>query len=95
MDKNDFSEFLEYFQKNLNLPQKGRNRFQLFLNMLGSCLIFDDLVYQVLEYHPEPWNQWLEVGNLEDRRVAHAVLSVGPQQLPCILGEHNDGSWKW
>ena len=90
-----FPNFWSIFKKNLNLPQKGRNRFPLFPNMLGSCLIFDDLVYQVLEYHPEPWNQWLEVGNLEDRRVAHAVLSVGPQQLPCILGEHNDGSWKW
>ena len=40
---------------------------------------------QVLEYHPQPWNQWLHVGDLEDARRNHATLSIGPEQLPCLL----------
>ena len=42
---------------------------------------------QVLEYHPEPWNQWLKIGNLQIGRGGHAVLSIGPNQLPCLLGK--------
>ena len=40
--------------------------------------------HQVLEYHPQPWNQWVTVGNLQVERSGHAVLSVGPQQLSCL-----------
>ena len=42
---------------------------------------------QVLEYHPEPWNQWVTVGNILVARVGHTVLSIGPQQLPCASGD--------
>ena len=41
--------------------------------------------FQVLEYHPQPWNQWLHVGDLEDARRGHATLTIGPEQLPCLL----------
>ena len=43
--------------------------------------------WQVLEYHPEPWNQWVTVGNILVARVGHTVLSIGPQQLPCASGD--------
>ena len=42
---------------------------------------------QVLEYRPKPWNQWILVGNLDIKRGRHASISVGPQQLPCLIGE--------
>ena len=48
------------------------------------CLI------QVLEYHPHPWNQWLEVGQLQTKVFDHAVVSIGPQDMPCIRGEYLD-----
>ena len=41
---------------------------------------------QVLEYQPEPSNQWTTVGQLETGRQAHAVLSIGPEALPCLQG---------
>ena len=41
---------------------------------------------QVLEYQPEPSNQWTTVGQLETGRNAHAVLSIGPELLPCLEG---------
>ena len=40
--------------------------------------------HQVLEYHPQPWNQWQEIGNIQVDRQYHAALSIGPQQLPCL-----------
>ena len=42
---------------------------------------------QVLEYHPQPWNQWVQVGDLQQARYVHATLSIGPEQLPCLSGE--------
>jgi len=42
---------------------------------------------EVLEYHPEPWDQWVTVGNILVGRYEHAVLSVGPQQLPCLAAQ--------
>ena len=42
--------------------------------------------WQVLEYHPEPWDQWVLVGNILGR-FDHAVVSIGPQQLPCLAGD--------
>ena len=37
----------------------------------------------MLEYHPAPWDQWVTVGDIRVARSNHAVLSLGPQQLPC------------
>ena len=39
---------------------------------------------QVLEYHPQPWDEWLQVGDLQQARYVHATLSIGPEQLPCL-----------
>ena len=41
---------------------------------------------QVLEYQPEPSNQWTTVGQLETGRGYHAVLSIGSEALPCLQG---------
>ena len=41
----------------------------------------------MLEYHPAPWDQWVTVGNIQVERASHAVLSIGPQQLPCLAGD--------
>ena len=41
--------------------------------------------FQVLEYHPQPWNQWLTIGDLEQARTRHATLSIGAEQVPCLL----------
>ena len=41
--------------------------------------------FQVLEYHPHPWNQWVTIGDLVQARNSHATLSIGPEQLPCFL----------
>jgi len=40
----------------------------------------------VLEYQPEPLNQWTTVGQLETGRYNHAVLSIGSEALPCLQG---------
>ena len=37
----------------------------------------------MLEYHPAPWDQWVNVGDIVVARDNHAVLSFGPQQLTC------------
>ena len=55
-------------------------------------MIINDQVWpsfpcQVLEYHPEPWDKWTNVGNLTIQRSHHAVHSVGHKQLPCLSGE--------
>ena len=52
-------------------------------------IYFNNLfVQQLLEYHPKPWDQWISVGELQDVRTFHAVLSVGPSDLPCLSGAH-------
>jgi len=38
---------------------------------------------EVFEYHSEPWNRWLSIGNIQVGRYEHTALSIGPQQLPC------------
>ena len=40
---------------------------------------------QVLEYQPQPWNQWVKIGDLQQARAAHATLSIGPEQLACLF----------
>jgi len=40
----------------------------------------------VLEYQPEPLNQWTTVGQLETGRWNHAVLSINSEALPCLQG---------
>ena len=54
--------------------------------MLSALTPKDNSSYKVLEYHPAPWDQWLEVGHLEEGRRHHAVHSIGYQDLPCLLG---------
>jgi len=44
-------------------------------------------ISEVLEYQPEPSNQWTTVGQLETERGAHAVLSIGSELLPCFEAE--------
>ena len=44
----------------------------------------------MLEYHPAPWDQWVTVGNIQVPRAGHAVLSIGPQQLPCLAGDSKE-----
>merc|ERR1719474_2417049 len=39
---------------------------------------------EVLEYQPEPSNQWTTVGQLETGRYAHAVPSINSEALPCL-----------
>ena len=57
----------------------------LILSNFGSILLF-----QVLEYHPEPWDQWVAVGSFEVGRSSHAVLSIGVEHLPCLSGKDDD-----
>merc|ERR1712126_352257 len=45
--------------------------------------------YEVLEYQPEPSNQWTTVGQLETGRWYHAVLSIDSEALPCLQGEQS------
>ena len=40
---------------------------------------------QVLEYHPQPCNEWVTVGDLVEERSAHATLIIGVEDLPCLL----------
>ena len=39
---------------------------------------------EVLQYHPEPWDRWVVVGDLRRKRHGHAALSIGTQELPCF-----------
>ena len=41
--------------------------------------------FQVLEYHPQPWNQWVKIGDLQQARSRHATLSIGVEQLSCLF----------
>ena len=54
------------------------------LQWFTSVVKFAPFLYQVLEYRPEPWDQWVEFGNLEKHALGSAVISIGPQQLHCI-----------
>ena len=59
--------------------------------MMISGKVCFSFAFQVLEYHPHPWDQWLLIGDLEQARQGHATLSLGPEQLPCLLsGESFD-----
>ena len=46
---------------------------------------------KVLEYHPEPWDQWKEIGNLQSAKSQSGVLSIGAHVLPCLSGESQNG----
>lgn len=58
-----------------------RGRIRLSGGSTFSSLVSDST--QVLEYHPAPWDQWVDVGDILVARDAHAVLSLGHQQLLC------------
>ena len=44
--------------------------------------------WQVFEYHPAPWDQWVTVGNILVARQHETILTVGPQELPCLSAGH-------
>ena len=43
--------------------------------------------FQVFEYHPEPWNEWATIGDLEIPQAYHAILSIKMHDLPCLSGK--------
>ena len=53
--------------------------------VMNNDQVYFSFACQVLEYHPQPWNQWIKVGDLQPARMAHATLSIGPVQLACLL----------
>ena len=53
--------------------------------MIINDQVWFSFAFQVLEYHPQPWNQWVKIGDLAQARVGHATLSIGVEQLPCLL----------
>ena len=53
----------------------------------ASFLYFQEfLTCQVFEYHPQPWNQWVIVGDLVVARQRHATTSIDPRHLRCASG---------
>ena len=46
---------------------------------------------QVLEYHPQPWDEWVTIGYLQQDRYNYATLSIGPEELPCLLSGESFG----
>ena len=79
--------------------EADRRVWWLFLEIWGNYLVWlkrwacnrmidnDKLIIfacQVLEYQPEPSNQWTTVGQLETGRNYHAVLSIDSEALPCL-----------
>ena len=46
----------------------------------------------MLEYRPDPWNQWVHIGDLDIERTGHGVVSIGTQRLPCLSGENRKNS---
>ena len=48
-------------------------------------ILYFSFAFQVLEYHPHPWNQWVHIGDLVQARTSPAILSIGPEQLPCLF----------
>ena len=58
-----------------------------WINFLVNGKMFLTMfAFQVLEYQPEPSNQWTTVGQLERKRRSHWVLSITPELLPCLEG---------
>ena len=53
------------------------------MNTISSLLC----VWQVLEYHHEPWDKWVSVGSILVARRSHGALSIGLQELPCLSGQ--------
>ena len=53
--------------------------------MLNNDQVYFSFACQVLEYHPQPWNQWVTIGDLQEARIGHAILSIGVEQLACLL----------
>ena len=62
--------------------------------MIINDQVWPSFACQVLEYHPEPWDKWTNVGNLTIQRSSLDVHSVGHMQLPCLSGELACGMWK-
>ena len=57
--------------------------------MIIKSIVIDDQVLfscQVLDYHPEPANGWRKAGDLQQGRQHPALVSIGPQELPCLAG---------
>ena len=52
---------------------------------MNNDQVYFSFACQVLEYHPQPWNQWVKVGDLQQAKFSHATLSIGPEQLSCLL----------
>ena len=52
--------------------------------MINDQICFS-FAFQVVEYHPQPSNQWVQLGDLQVARRRHATLSIGVEQLPCLL----------
>merc|ERR1712192_172834 len=57
------------------------------LRLTGGRDDGDSYRSEVLEYHPDPLNEWSLIGHLQSGKSGHAVLSVGSQQLPCLSTE--------
>ena len=82
----------------LNIPFDNIN-LEILGNEFAQCwsftIVFDKAHFtfacQVLEYHPEPWNQWQNVGDLNIERAYHAVHSIGTQKLPCFKSGDRNG----
>jgi len=47
---------------------------------------------QVLEYHPQPCNQWVHIGDLAQATSEHETISIGVEQLPCLLSGEEDST---
>ena len=60
--------------------------FALCISIYILSMIFG---WQVFEYHPAPWDQWVTVGNILGPKYHHAILTVGPQELPCLSAGHD------
>ena len=54
-----------------------------------SLLIFPPYT-QVLEYEPGPPGRWVLIGRLRTKRADHALITVGPEDLPCLDEKNTD-----
>ena len=72
--------------QNYRVDKYDKNTFdkRLGLRNYHSC--------QVLEYRPEPWDEWVSVGDIQVGRGNHAILSIEASQLPCLAGEDDNTS---
>ena len=50
---------------------------------LVSCWT-STILSKVLEYQRGPPDRWVEIGNLQDKRAYHAVVSIGTRELSCL-----------